>query len=364
MAFESLRAKIGQTFVLTFVVSVSFTLLGCGSEGGSHPPDSKYFVSSGGDGGACRWWCDSDRWVEENGKKHEEMHCGGGMKDMCGSCSYCGGDTGDGEAPTPGPALGPAPPTPPTPSAGGVSSGKCGFACKGNDCNTFNSLLGHTFPFYQYGGACSLNLFAADGYGTTPDRCNGNDFFLWDEPFTQSQRGKPEWGNMDHIVAKWKEFASKHSSSLISKRNAGMKVTTPMFTGGETVNRVSEFFQKCGGGCNDKSSPEYIDVIAWNSWIGDWNGGNHQGQTDWTVQTSNQMKSAHGGREVFLSNWGFLGSTGTPEKQADSLTKYGIIGKVDRVYYFAAPDVGGGTTHGSNSLQHEVIRNAFLSECL
>lgn len=207
-----------------------------------------------------------------------------------------------------------------------------------------------------------MNLFAGDGYGTTPNKCDGNDFFLWDEPFTQSKRGKPEWGNMDHVVNMWKNFASQHSESLISKRNAGMKVTTPLFTGGETKSRVAEFFQKCGSGCNDKSSPEYIDVIAWNAWIGDW-GGSYQGQADWIVGMSTEMKNNHGGREVWLSNYGFLGAGSTPQKQADVISNLGIFDKIDRAYYFATGDTGGGTPKGTNTFNNAVIKDAFLSKC-
>lgn len=136
-----------------------------------------------------------------------------------------------------------------------------------------------------------------------------------------------------------------------------------MFTGGETSRLVRDFFEICGEGCNDSNSPEYIDIIVWNAWVGDWEGGNHQGQTDWTVGVAREMKSAHQGRPVWLTNWGFLGETGTPTKQADAIGKYGILKNLDRVYYFATTDVGGSTPVGSNTFDNDIIRDAFLRHC-
>ena len=48
------------------------------------------------------------------------------------------------------------------------------------------------------------------------------------------------------------------SARIQRKRAAGMKVTTPLFTGGDTFKRVAESFTLCGSGCQDPSSPQYI----------------------------------------------------------------------------------------------------------
>lgn len=242
---------------------------------------------------------------------------------------------------------------------------KCGFACNHNRCTEINQALGIKYPYYEYGGACSMNLFMPDGFGTDLQACE-SDFFLWDEPFTQSHRGKPEWGNMDYIVEQWRKFTSLNGMSerIQNKRAAGMKVTSPLFTGGETIERLEQFFFKCGPGCNDPNSPLYIDVLAWNAWIGDWSS-DYQGQVNWIEQTSQEMKRKFGNRPVWLSNYGFLGPAGTTTKQVDALTRYGIFDKaaIDRVYYFSAIDVGGGTVDGTNSLLSADIRSAYLSKC-
>jgi len=285
------------------------------------------------------------QWVRDNMAKSETDARNQIAREFPAACGACASEASTGA------------------STGTSHQAGCGFACNHNKCDEINKALGREFSFYEYGGSCSMNLFAADGFGTDLQDCT-HDFFLWDEPFTQSHRGKPQWGSMSYVVKQWKHFTSLPGMSdrIRLKRAAGMKVTTPLFTGGDTVKSLEEFFKLCGSGCNDPTSPEYIDVIAWNAWIGAWSN-DYQGQVNWIGQMSDRMKQAFGDRPVWLSNYGFLGPEGTPANQVKALTQYDIFDKVDRVYYFSAIDVGGGTADDSNSLHSNTIRDAFLSQC-
>jgi len=232
-------------------------------------------------------------------------------------------------SPTP-PSPPPVPPSPP-PSGGSycaiaVDPGTCSQHADWREC-------------FEYGGPtdpCSVNINNDRDAGSSkdPSACNRDTFYLWDEPITQGRSN--QWA-----ASTWISYADRWTSQLASARARGMKITTPLLTGGDVVKQFQDFFAACSG-CNDRSSPRYIDVIAFNAWIGDW--GTQSGQEDWIQQQASTLKQLYG-RPVYLTNYGRLGGT-TAEAQAtviDGRVYDSSYSNLDRVYYFAARDYGGKT---------------------
>jgi len=175
-------------------------------------------------------------------------------------------------------------------------------------------------------------------------------------------------GNAGYIAQQWMSYASKWSQQLKQQRASGMKVTTPLFTeksGISVQTKVRDFFRQCPS-CSDKSSVFYIDVIAWNAWIGSWSA-DEVGQAKWIIDQSRQMGTEHGNRKVWLSNFGYLGGR-SAQKQIDVIENSGIFDAssgIDSVYYFGAKDFGGGTD--SNQLTASAggvsIGQALVAKC-
>lgn len=155
-------------------------------------------------------------------------------------------------------------------------------------------------------------------------------------------------------------------------RAKGLQVTTPLFTNMETasvVEQVDIFFEKCPG-CDDPKSEQYIDIIAWNAWIGNWNPSMKSGG-DWVQDQAVEMKAKYDSRPVWLGNYGYIGDDATAEKQIQVIWESGVFDEdssIDSVYYFAAKDVGGGIPDGTNVLEAEVgsstIGMELLKKCL
>lgn len=251
---------------------------------------------------------------------------------------------------------------------GNFPGGKCGIATNPGQCSQDLAKLGGSFSCFMYGGPsdpCTLNIQndADAGMGKDPSECDKGVLFLWDEPYTQAERGKPGWDSMSFIVGKWMAYSQKWSSGLLKFRSAGGKVTTPFFTdkgGAKASGKLKDFMQTCSA-CKEQGAAK-IDVAVWNAWIGDWSP-DTKGQADY-IKSQSQEIGRTTGLPVWLGNFGFLGASGSPAKQVQAINS-GVIGdpSIERVYYFAANDVGGGSPVGSNTFDNADIKAAFLSKC-
>lgn len=262
-------------------------------------------------------------------------------------------------------------------SSTGAAGRMCGIVTNPGECQKNLALLGAgaagKFNCFSYGGPrdpCSLNIMNDHDAGMSkdPSKCKSSVLFLWDEPFTQAQRGKGAWGSMSYVVRQWATYSSKWSVQLRKQRQAGMKVTTPFFTdhgGTKTATQMNQFFSACPL-CSDKSSMQYIDVLVWNAWIGDWNK-DTQGQARYIIGQSKKMSKDNGDRPVWLGNFGFLGKHGSVQNQIQAIESSGIFEKgngIQSVYYFGATDYGGGTGKGTNTLNNPGIVSALLRKCV
>jgi hypothetical protein len=266
--------------------------------------------------------------------------------------------------------------------------GKCGIAVSPGKCD---ESLGYLQELAEendlgdvvskincmgYGGdsdPCTLNIYEAEaGLNKDPSNCKTGVLFLWDEPYTQGTRGEADWSSPDFVVERWREYATKWSAELKIMRANGLQVTTPLFTNMETasvIEQVDTFFEKCPD-CDDQKSEQYIDIIAWNAWIGSWNPSMKSGG-DWIKDQAVEMKAKHDSRPVWLGNYGYIGADATADKQVEVIWKSGVLDEdssIDSVYYFAAQDVGGGIPDGSNVLAVEVgastIGLELLKKCM
>jgi len=134
---------------------------------------------------------------------------------------------------------------------------KCGIASSVNECEKDMSYLrgidavaATRIDCMGYGGAadpCTLNVHNDPAYGMDkdPSLCRQDVFWLWDEPHTQGKSAS--WAGR-----KWNEYADKWSSQLMARKNAGMKIVSPLVTGGETKGKVTEFFRACGARCDQR----------------------------------------------------------------------------------------------------------------
>jgi len=192
---------------------------------------------------------------------------------------------------------------------------------------------------FQYGGPhapCTLNINndAGAGMSKDPSACKEDMFYLWDEPITQGKNN--QWA-----AATWMSYATTWAPQLRAARARGMKITTPFLTGGNVVVQFHDFFASCPG-CSDPKSPFYIHAVAFNAWVGGW--AKQAEEEAWIRDIAAALKRNHG-REVFLSNYGFIGGR-TATQQANTINGQlfdPAFSVLSRVYYFAAKDYGGGT---------------------
>jgi len=249
---------------------------------------------------------------------------------------------------------------------------------------SLNPNVASTILCREYGGRndpCSIDINNDKDYGLdkSPAECgrspNRRVFFLWDEPTTHrfspvhhcsrhGTGGLPsciQWAAMT-----WKRYADKWARELSLAREAGMKVASPRFTGGNLAACFEQFFAACPE-CSTKGSRYYIDVLAFNAWV--WNHAHNNadmaGNVQWIEGHAKHLKATYGGRPVYLADFGSLGAT-SAAMQADVIANSGVFASersnLDGVYYFAAQDFGGGTTH--NGLKEVVASGHFAGKTL
>jgi len=216
-----------------------------------------------------------------------------------------------------------------------------------------------------YGGSadpCTLSITndVDAGHNKDPSMCNNGVLILWDEPYTQADRGQGDsWRSPQTQASQWKSYVDRWSSQLAAKRAGGMMVTTPMFTNGQpsVQDKMNAFFDACGPDCSSPDSPYYIDVLIWNAFTGPYNHGDFKGAGDWIKGQAGAMKSAHGNRQVWLGNFAYIGPDANPQLEIDVMYQSGVYdpdGSIDAVYYFAATDYGGGSPRGVNFVTAQV----------
>merc|ERR1712224_535236 len=104
--------------------------------------------------------------------------------------------------------------------------------------------------------------------GKDPSACNGDTFYLWDEPDTQGR--SYSWAGRE-----WLEYSRRFSQQLQEFRARGGKITSPLIKAGGSgviAGNLQQFFNACGAPCSDPSNQAYIDVIAINAFCGVFNG--------------------------------------------------------------------------------------------
>jgi len=240
----------------------------------------------------------------------------------------------------------------------GSRVGKCGIASNVGQCQADLSYLSSFgdashINCMGYGGnadPCTLNINndPEQGLGKDPSSCDSGVLILWDEPTTQGK-------NAQWAASTWGTYSARWSAQLRAKRSGGMLVTTPMFN---NVDHMHEFFAACPS-CSDRNSDQYIDVLMFNAWFGDWGqGADCAGEAQWIKNNAAAMRSSFGNRPFWLGNFGYLGPDATGQKELDSIWSSGIMypwdSGIDAVYYFAAKDYGGGTPDGTNDLRKVV----------
>ena len=267
--------------------------------------------------------------------------------------------------PTPPPVN--PPPTPPSPPS--TLNQKCGGAVDAStnpseQCqfSLWDPTGDSSMHCFAYGGAadpCHLNNNndVQDGLFKDPSLCNGDVFYLWDEPDTQGR---------DYFWAgrEWLSYSERFASELQTMRSRGTKVTSPLLIAGSSgvlESNMITFMEACGGACYDESDPAYIDIIAINAFCGPWNdqyGGCRAGASfiyDEAVSVSNSFDNI----PVYITNWSRL-QTSSASEQVDAIDSIDEFfpssgGVIERVYWFGATDFGGGS--GTTSYLTNVLPN-------
>merc|ERR1712224_917231 len=167
--------------------------------------------------------------------------------------------------------------------------------------------------------------------GKDPSACNGDTFYLWDEPDTQGR--SYSWAGRE-----WLEYSRRFSGQLQEFRARGGKITSPLIKAGGSgviAGNLQQFFNACGAPCSDPSNQAYIDVIAINA-CGDFNGpaGCGGGATfihDEAIQISNSFHNL----PVYITNWSKIG-TSNPQDQVEAIEAvqefFGANTVIERVY--------------------------------
>jgi len=197
------------------------------------------------------------------------------------------------------------------------------------------------------------------GLGKNPDDCGGRYFFLWDEP--QTQGFNAEWA-----AQQWKAHVDRWPSEMAALRDRGTRITSPMFSdnGGPAQDKFQRFFHACGAGCSDPASPYFVDVLAVNQWLTG-PSSNHAANELWIKDEVAKISSANGDRPVILGNFGWLGAT-SADQHAEAIRNSPVWDRswsgLEAVFYFAATDYGGGSSH--NRLSEETSSGTTLAEVL
>lgn len=257
----------------------------------------------------------------------------------------------------------------PTPTISSISSNyKCGAAVNSGADNCkpylFNPTGNNQMHCYAYGGPndpCALhqNNDVNNGLDKDPIKCNGDTFFLWDEPDTQGK--SYEWA-----ANNWIKFVERHRDSIISAKTNGVKFTTPLFKTDNINVDIRKFFNeltKIDNTSQNINSPTYIDIIAINVFCGSWNNNNCRGGIEYILTELNKLPDNLKSKPIYITNWSYLGIDGTPDKQVaameatpyffDPSNNYPDI-NIERVYWFGAKDYGGNTPNEINFLTKSV----------
>lgn len=249
----------------------------------------------------------------------------------------------------------------PTRSPTSTSSQKCGGAvnassdssqtCQSDLWNPTGDTTMHCFAYGGRGDPCHLNNNndPDDGRNKSPSSCFGDTFYLWDEPDTQGKSYR--WAGQT-----WLEYSRRFSNELRALKAQGTKITSPMLTSGSegTITRnLGEFLSSCGPACTDRSDPAYIDVIAVNSFCGDFNGPTGcRGGASFIYKEVLNASSTFGNRPVYITNWSRL-QTSDPWDQVGAInaieeffpSSAASRRVVERVYWFGATDFGGNSSN-------------------
>ncbi|KAL1511726.1 hypothetical protein AB1Y20_005014 [Prymnesium parvum] len=201
---------------------------------------------------------------------------------------------------------------------------------------------------YAYGGPsdpCALTVTNDADAGRTkdPSGCAADTFFLWDEPETQGETY--EWA-----ASRWLVYAASFAAQIGALRARGVRFTTPMLKADNASGRLLRFWSACGAPCSNESSPAYIDIVAVNPFCGVWNlpVGTAAACRNGAAFVLNDLRPVLRGRAVYVTNWGYLGSSTAAAQLAamDATDAFFVDGSpVARVYWFGATDYGGGTTN-------------------
>lgn len=213
---------------------------------------------------------------------------------------------------------------------------------------------------------CTLDITNDENYGIDkdPSLCLQDTFFLWDEPDTQCDRGHGSCGD-DWASRQWKAYVDKWETQLQISRARGMKVTTPLMRSGELgqlLRRFKDFFTHCPE-CNQQGSKYYVDVLAFNAFAVNTQPGQAPGppiddQLNYIKLLSRMITGTYPGRPLYATNFGLL-KAHTAAAQADVLTSHGILetatSNIDKVFYFAATDVCGGSDCTTKNFLENVV---------
>lgn len=287
-------------------------------------------------------------WLQSSRGLSEQQACSKvAGEEFPAECSACNPESCD-AAPTPTPNLRSNPPAPSLSKCGGAvnNSPSAASSC---EQNLWNPTGDSSFACFAYGGpgdSCHLNNQndPNDGLDKDPSMCEGDTFYLWDEPDTQGR--SYSWAG-----SSWASYAATHSSQLQSIRST-TRVTSPLIRAGDSGTiraAVDEFFHACGPSCRDPASPAYIDVIAVNAFCGPWNSAPLycRGGANFIVEEVRGVFQSYN-LPVYITNWSRL-YTSSPEDQVDAMNAIDAFfvsnSPVERVYWFGATDYGGGSTN-------------------
>jgi hypothetical protein len=142
---------------------------------------------------------------------------------------------------------------------------------------------------------------------------------------------------------------------ILAMRAKGFKFTTPLVKGDKVTESLNAFFDGCGAACSDKSDAAYIDVNAINAFCGEWNDGDCAAGARFIVSEAEQATNP---RPVYVTNWSYIGEGTTIEDELQAM--HGTSGffesqsPVERVYWFGAKDIGGGSEESVTYHTNEV----------
>lgn len=219
--------------------------------------------------------------------------------------------------------------------------------CQTNLWGPTNDDSMHCFAYGGPSDPCHLNNNndVDDGLYKNPSMCNGDTFYLWDEPDTQGR--DYSWAGRE-----WLAYSQRFADEIRVMKSRGTKVTGPLLKAGESgvlESNMRVFMDACGAACSDESDPAYIDIIAINAFCGPWNdqyGGCRSGAS-FINQEATAVSNAFSNIPIYITNWARLQTT-SPSDQINAIDAVDEFfpssgdGVVERVYWFGARDFGGG----------------------